>query len=122
MNERNREKILLMSDAWVEAKFRVCYLTEQHRQGNDYLNDILNAIRNQEYKCLKHLQALEHTRQQNVGETFTRLYTHNMDVDSINFKHLNAIDAESKQFDAICDGNDKLIETLKSSGSCTWKT
>jgi hypothetical protein len=38
-----------------------------------------------------------------------------MDVDSINFKHLNAIDANGRQFDAVCDGNDKLIETLKSS-------
>ncbi len=37
----------LCRNAWVEAKFRVCYLTEQHRQGNDYLNDILNAIRAQ---------------------------------------------------------------------------
>ena len=38
-----------------------------------------------------------------------------MDVDSINFKHLNEIEQEAKQFDAQCDGNEKLIETLKSS-------
>ncbi|WP_374668070.1 AAA family ATPase [Acinetobacter sp.] len=112
--ESNRDKFCFMSEAWVEAKFRVCYLTEQHRQGNDYLNDILNAIRAQ---CITqdHLQALNQTRQQDIGDTFTRLYTHNMDVDSINFKHLNEIDQESRQFDAQCDGNDKLIETLKSS-------
>ncbi|OTG71261.1 helicase [Acinetobacter sp. ANC 4169] len=113
-DERNRDKFCFMSDAWVEAKFRVCYLTEQHRQGNDYLNDILNAIRSQSISA-EHLQALEQTRHQDIGETFTRLYTHNMDVDSINFKHLNAIDADGRQFDAVCDGNDKLIETLKSS-------
>lgn len=113
-DERNRDKFCFMSDAWVEAKFRVCYLTEQHRQGNDYLNDILNAIRSQSIST-EHLQALEQTRHQDIGETFTRLYTHNMDVDSINFKHLNAIEADGRQFDAVCDGNDKLIETLKSS-------
>ena len=113
-DERNRDKFCFMSDAWVEAKFRVCYLTEQHRQGNDYLNDILNAIRSQSITA-EHLQALEQTRQQAIGETFTRLYTHNMDVDSINFKHLNAIEADGRQFDARCDGNDKLIDTLKSS-------
>ncbi|MNG52070.1 ATP-dependent RecD-like DNA helicase [compost metagenome] len=113
-DERNRDKFCFMSDAWVEAKFRVCYLTEQHRQGNDYLNDILNAIRSQSI-TEEHLQALEQTNQQNIGETFTRLYTHNMDVDAINFKHLNAIESDGRQFDAICDGNDKLIETLKSS-------
>ena len=112
--ERNRDKFCFMSDAWVEAKFRVCYLTEQHRQGNDYLNDILNAIRAQRISP-EHIQALKQTRDQGIGDIFTRLYTHNMDVDSINFKHLNEIDQESRQFDAQCDGNDKLIETLKSS-------
>ncbi|MGE8541104.1 AAA family ATPase [Acinetobacter sp. ANC 3813] len=112
--ESNRDKFCFMSEAWVEAKFRVCYLTEQHRQGNDYLNDILNAIRSQRI-TQDHLHALNQTRNQDIGETFTRLYTHNMDVDSINFKHLNEIDQVSRQFDAQCDGNDKLIETLKSS-------
>lgn len=113
-DERNRDKFCFMSDAWVEAKFRVCYLTEQHRQGDDYLNDILNAIRAQSIDH-QHIQALEHTRHQDIGDTFTRIYTHNMDVDNINFKHLNEIETESKQFDAVCDGNEKLIETLKSS-------
>ncbi|MCO8059869.1 AAA family ATPase [Acinetobacter towneri] len=113
-DEHNRDKFCFMSEAWVEAKFRVCYLTEQHRQGDDYLNDILNAIRAQSIDH-QHIQALEHTRHQDIGDTFTRLYTHNMDVDNINFKHLNEIETESKQFDAVCDGNEKLIETLKSS-------
>jgi PIF1-like helicase/Helix-turn-helix domain len=105
-DERNRDKFCFM--------FRVCYLTEQHRQGNDYLNDILNAIRSQSITS-DHLKALEQTHQQDIGETYTRLYTHNMDVDAINFKHLNAIEADERQFEAVCDGNDKLIETLKSS-------
>ncbi|GJC30489.1 helicase [Acinetobacter sp. KAM398] len=113
-DERNRDKFCFMSEAWVEAKFRVCYLTEQHRQGDDYLNDILNAIRAQSIDH-QHIQALEQTRHQDIGDTFTRLYTHNMDVDNINFKHLNEIETENKQFDAVCDGNEKLIETLKSS-------
>ena len=112
--ERNRDKFCFMSEAWVEAKFRVCYLTEQHRQGNDFLNDILNAIRSQSINQ-SHIQALENTRQQDIGETFTRLYTHNADVDQINFQHLNAIETDGRQFDAKCDGNAKLVDTLKSS-------
>ena len=59
-DERNRDKFCFMSDAWVEAKFRVCYLTEQHRQGNDYLNDILNAIRAQAISP-EHRSALQAT-------------------------------------------------------------
>ena len=112
--ERNRDKFCFMSEAWVEAKFRVCYLTEQHRQGNDILNDILNAIRSQSISQ-QHIQALEKTREQDIGDTFTRLYTHNADVDQINYQHLHAIASNGQQFDAKCDGNAKLVETLKSS-------
>ena len=112
--EKNRDKFCFMSDAWVEAKFRVCYLTEQHRQDDSALNDILNAIRSQSIQQ-QHIQALQNTRNQDIGETFTRLYTHNMDVDSINFQHLNAIEGTDHQFVAVTDGNEKLIETLKSS-------
>lgn len=113
-SEQNRDKFCFMSNAWVEAKFRVCYLTEQHRQDDSALNDILNAIRAQNIQQ-QHIQALNDTRHQDIGDTFTRLYTHNMDVDSINFQHLNAIEGTGHQFVAVTDGNEKLIETLKSS-------
>lgn len=112
--EANRDKFCFMSDAWVEAKFRVCYLTEQHRQDDEILNKILNAIRAQSIQT-EHLQALHQSRTHDIGETFTRLYTHNMDVDNINYQHLNEIDNEGHQFNAVLDGNEKLLETLKSS-------
>jgi len=38
-----------------------------------------------------------------------------MDVDNINYQHLNEIDNEGHQFNAVLDGNEKLVETLKSS-------
>lgn len=38
-----------------------------------------------------------------------------MDVDSLNYQHLNAIEGDEHQFEAVCDGNEKLVETLKSS-------
>ena len=113
-DEKNRDKFCFMSNAWVEAKFRVCYLTEQHRQDDSALNDILNAIRAQEIRP-EHIHALQQTKQQDIGETFTRLYTHNMDVDNINYQHLNEIKGDGHQFVAVTGGNDKLIETLKSS-------
>ncbi len=113
-DERNRDKFCFMSDAWVEAKFRVCYLTEQHRQDDEVLNQVLNAIRAQRIHP-QHIQALKKSRQHDIGETFTRLYTHNMDVDSLNYQHLNAIEGDEHQFEAVCDGNEKLVETLKSS-------
>ena len=113
-DEKNRDKFCFMSNAWVEAKFRVCYLTEQHRQDDSALNDILNAIRAQDIRP-EHIRALQQTKKQDIGETFTRLYTHNMDVDNINYQHLNEIKGDGHQFVAVTGGNDKLIETLKSS-------
>lgn len=113
-DERNRDKFCFMSDAWVEAKFRVCYLTEQHRQDDEILNQILNAIRAQNLQA-EHIQALQQSRLHDIGETYTRLYTHNMDVDGINAQHLNSLEQEGHQFNAVVDGNEKLIETLRSS-------
>lgn len=112
--ELNRDKFCFMSQAWVEAKFRVCYLSEQHRQSHDPLNDILNAIRAQQVSNAQIEQLLQ-TKQQPIGEHFTRLYTHNSDVDNINVKHLNAISTDELQFDAKSSGNEKLMDTLKSS-------
>lgn len=113
-DELNRDKFCFMSPAWVEAKFKVCYLTEQHRQGDDPLNDILNAIRQQNI-LPEHIQQLRSAQSHILGDTYTRLYTHNANVDSINQQYLNDIQQEEYQFQAEYDGNEKLIETLKSS-------
>lgn len=112
--ELNRDKFCFMSQAWVEAKFRVCYLTEQHRQGDDMLNQILNAIRSQTIQA-EHIQALEQTRWQNIGDTFTRLYTHNANVDNINEQYLQQIQQDSYTFTATKQGNTKLLDMLLSS-------
>ncbi|WLF84798.1 helix-turn-helix domain-containing protein [Moraxella sp. ZY210820] len=112
--ELNRDKFCFMSQAWVEAKFRVCYLTEQHRQGDDMLNQILNAIRSQTIQA-EHIHALEQTRWQNIGDTFTRLYTHNANVDNINEQYLQQIQQSSHTFTATKQGNTKLLDMLLSS-------
>lgn len=114
--ESNRDKFCFMSDAWVEAKFRVCYLTEQHRQSGGTLDEILNAIRSQSITD-EHVTALKQTKyQEHAQDIITRLYTHNANVDAINQRQLEAIaDDRIESFHAIVEGNEKLIETLKSS-------
>ena len=44
--ELSKDKFAFMSQAWLEAKLAICYLTEQHRQEDNELNTILNEIRN----------------------------------------------------------------------------
>ncbi|MDO4224027.1 MAG: AAA family ATPase, partial [Acinetobacter sp.] len=112
--ENNRNKFCFMSPSWVEANFTVCYLTEQHRQGNDLLSDILNAIRKQ-YIPKAHIDALLATMQQNIGDTFTHLYTHNINVDSTNDRYLREIDGEEKMFIAEMTGDEFLLKTLRAS-------
>ena len=116
--ESNRDKFAFMSEAWLEAKFHICYLSEQHRQvseaanGGLDLDDILNQIRRQEVS-FEAIAALENTFDQDVDIQRTRLYTHNLNVNKINDKELAELSSEMKRFEATFDGDTKLVETLK---------
>lgn len=116
--ETNREKFAFMSEAWLDAKFHICYLSEQHRQvseaanGGLDLDDILNQIRRQEV-TFEAIAALEATFDQNVDIKRTRLYTHNLNVNKINDTELAALSGEMKRFEATSTGDSKLVDTLK---------
>ena len=116
--ESNREKFAFMSEAWLDAKFHICYLSEQHRQvseaanGGLDLDDILNQIRRQEV-TFEAIAALEATFDQNVDIKRTRLYTHNLNVNKINDKELADLSGEMMRFEATSVGDNKLVETLK---------
>ena len=116
--ETNREKFAFMSEAWLDAKFHICYLSEQHRQvseaanGGLDLDDILNQIRRQEV-TFEAIAALEATYDQDVDIKRTRLYTHNLNVNKINDKELAALEGETMRFEATATGDSKLVETLK---------
>lgn len=116
--ESNREKFAFMSEAWLDAKFHICYLSEQHRQvseaanGGLDLDDILNQIRRQEV-TFEAIAALEATYDQSVDIKRTRLYTHNLNVNKINDKELASLEGETMRFEATATGDSKLVETLK---------
>lgn len=116
--ESNREKFAFMSEAWLDAGFHICYLSEQHRQvsaasnGGLDLDDILNQIRRGEVS-FEAIAALESTFDQDVDIKRTRLYTHNLNVNKINDKELAALESETMRFDATFEGDTKLVDTLK---------
>lgn len=112
--ESNRDKFAFMSDAWLEANFNICYLTEQHRQEDNYLDQILNEIRRGQISS-ESITALKTTKQNLLAEDITRLFTHNADVDSINEQHLQAIKTKAHVFEADLEGNEKLLMTLQGS-------
>jgi ATP-dependent DNA helicase PIF1 len=101
------------SAAWQELAPHICYLTEQHRQQDDGLLDLLNAMRKgtvDEFheQMLRERMEVEPAE----GEAVTRLYTHNVDVETINQKHLLALDSEIKTFPMETRGAAPKVEQL----------
>ncbi|MBU1046523.1 helix-turn-helix domain-containing protein [Patescibacteria group bacterium] len=104
------------SNIWTNMNLNICYLEEQYRQeeGNSLLK-ILNEIRDngvgeQTWELLK-------TRQQYEEFKFTptKLYTHNRDVDSLNFQELSKIDSHPSIYRMKDTGARKLVDSLKKS-------
>lgn len=118
------------SEAWKEARFTVCYLTEQFRQKDDALLGILNEIRSgsvseKSKKVIKDRlkkdvveikkKAVAAGDTPKVAHT-TRLFTHNVDVDVLNNSHLESLETiEEETYEMEEKGKDFLIETLKKS-------
>lgn len=107
--EEAREKFAFMSEAWQEAAPVICYLTEQYRQSNNDLNQILNQMRAQEMEVSMY-ELLSATKFNQLSISPTRLYTHNINVDEENELELKKIDAESRVFFAKLKGNEKMLE------------
>ncbi|HET7320654.1 MAG TPA: HRDC domain-containing protein [Candidatus Saccharimonadales bacterium] len=102
------------SAAWAELDLRICYITEQHRvAGEDGLLDLLEAMRRGELE-VEHQEML----QKRIGATppahvaITRLYSHNVDVDTINNRHLQQLATETHTYHMKTKGNKPRVEGL----------
>jgi ATP-dependent DNA helicase PIF1 len=103
-----------LSLSWAELNPKICYLTEQHRQGsNDGLLDLLQAMRRGDVNELHEASLQERLQKKPVdGEVVTRLYSHNVDVDSINQRHLKALVPDSKVYEMQTNGQTAKVEQL----------
>ncbi len=105
-----------LSKAWQEADPAVCYLTEQFRQTEDRLSSILNDIRDNTV-TVKTMELLS-SRVVDVdlfGDDVTKLYTHNINVDSVNIVALSKIGGEEAEYKMESKGRDFIIDILKKS-------
>jgi len=105
-----------LSKAWAELQPKICYLSEQHRQENDPLLDLLEAMRAGDI-MEAHFDSLSERLglQIPVGVSVTKLYSHNQDVEQINDSYLKALSDESKTFVMETYGVQAKVEQLAKS-------
>jgi ATP-dependent DNA helicase PIF1 len=103
-----------LSNAWQELEPQICYITEQHRQeGSDSLLELLEAMRHGELETLHNDLIQERLgRKPSLDQPVTRLYSHNIDVESINQHHLEALVSDSKIYYMQTKGNKARVEQL----------
>jgi ATP-dependent exoDNAse (exonuclease V) alpha subunit len=103
-----------LANAWDELRLQICYLTEQHRQqGSDSLLAFLEAMRRNELSE-DHNELIRSRLEQAPDEEtiVTRLYSHNVDVETINQRHLDALDGASHRFERHTKGSKAKVEQL----------
>ncbi|OGZ78232.1 MAG: hypothetical protein A2358_04170 [Candidatus Staskawiczbacteria bacterium RIFOXYB1_FULL_37_44] len=115
--ERNGREIKFVTESytWQIMQMKICYLDEQHRTKDKKLHKILNHIRNNEAEKSKELLFKEQEKFQDLGRILTKLYTHNIDVDSINYEELSKIKGKEYFYQMNLRGNPLVAEILKKS-------
>ena len=87
-------KFVVFSEVWKKMNIKVCYLEEQHRQDDEDLQDILNAMRDGTLNQ-QHLDLLQSRVGKKAYDNVTRLYTLNIDVERINTQKLDELDGDT---------------------------
>lgn len=103
------------SQAWQELDPVICYLSEQHRQDDEKLLDILNSLRSGDLRR-HHAETLLTRVEAPLGQQkVTELHTVNVDVDRINSVNLNLLDGTEHVYNAVTTGKENYVENLKRS-------
>lgn len=114
--QKNEIQFAFESDAWKNGNFHVCYLEEQHRQGDDPLLTILKDMRSGTTGEHTKIPLRTRYKKEPTGSTkATKLYSRNINVDEINERELQKISAETKVFTMTTSGFNGLVNNLKKS-------
>jgi ATP-dependent DNA helicase PIF1 len=116
---RDREmenSFVVNSSVWQELQPVVCYLSEQHRQEDGELLDILSALRAGDVRR-HHAEKLLTRQNANLGSIgeVTELHTTNVDVDSINRQKLAQLSGEEHFYYMSSTGKANYVDNLKRS-------
>jgi len=113
--ERAETKFVNESEIWKSMEMKVCYLDEQHRTKDKKLHKILNYIRDSKTDKSKSLLFESQKNAKDLKRVLTKLYTHNIDVDSINYSELSKIKGKEYYYQMSARGNPVVAEILKKS-------
>ena len=113
--ENQSTSMIYQSESWKILNPAICYLSEQHRQEDTVLLEILNTIRsnNIELYHYEHLEKRINAELENIKPT--KLYTHNINVDNENNIELAKIKEKEKVYKMTSTGPENLVEILKKS-------
>lgn len=103
-----------LSTAWQELSPKICYLNEQHRQRSGGLLDFLNAMRRGELEDFHHELLRERLNSlPDPDVPVTKLYAHNVDIDTINQNQLAAIAADTHVYEMRATGAKAKAEQIR---------
>lgn len=105
-----------LSAAWQELNPKICYLSEQHRQQQDGLLDLLEAMRRGEFETY-HEELIQNRigKLPTNGQVVTRLFAHNVDIDTVNQRHLKALPHDVYEYEMETKGGAVKVEQLQRS-------
>lgn len=100
------------SEVWNNMDLYICYLDEQYRQNDESFLKILNEIRadSVSQQSLELLAA--RMNKKDIDKDATRLFTHNVDVDSINMLELDKLKGKTHIFQMISKGDAYVAKSL----------
>jgi len=114
-NNIGKSNMVYESESWKILNPAICYLTEQHRQEDDILTEILNTIRSNGLEE-KHYEELDKCLNREFSDIkITKLYTHNINVDNENNLELEKIKGEEKIYNMTSKGHEIIVDILKKS-------
>jgi hypothetical protein len=114
ISKKNVEKrFIFQSEIWKELDLATCYLERSYRHNDEKLLTILNEIRqgNVSEESMQLFRS-RYKKKPHGKDSFTKLYTHNVDVDTINHRELDKISGMAKKFEAHTTGPAKWIEKI----------
>lgn len=104
------------SQVWQELDPTICYLSEQHRQDDEALLDVLDAMRAGDVRRHHAEKLLARVDEKPAEDAIlTELHTVNIDVDTLNEKKLKELDGDELFYTQTTTGGENYVENLQRS-------